>query len=173
MCNASRTRAIPQHNYVSCKKVEVRYAGTRVPEHVHGNCVLCLNSNGHNVEDTSALTVEQGRARYGVMIRNYMLADSSAGQSSGPDVASIATGTISVVGCIAVAAAGTATAKYVDVRLNNLLLASCLHVEKDSCLHHLTYRAGAQTEIGLYIFWAIYVVVIGAYAANKLGGSKS
>ena len=44
--------------------------------------------------------------------------DSLAGQSSGPDVASIATGTISVVGCIAVAAAGTATAKYIDVRLN-------------------------------------------------------
>ena len=46
--------------------------------------------------------------------------DSSAGQSSGPDVAAIATGTISVVGCIAVAAAGTATAKYIDVRSQHL-----------------------------------------------------
>jgi len=115
------------------------------------------------------------RHNYGITDpqRSYSHSDASAGQSSGPDVASIATGTISVVGCVAVAAAGTATAKYIDVRLNTLLLASCPFVPKLPCLHHLNYPNVAQTEIGLYIFWAIYIVVIGAYAANKLGGSKS
>ena len=50
----------------------------------------------------------------------YVGAETLASESSGPDVAAIATGTISFVGCIAVAAAGTATAKYIDVRSQHL-----------------------------------------------------
>lgn len=100
--------------------------------------------------------------------------ESLAAQSSGPDVAAIATGTISFVGCIAVAAAGTATAKYIDVRRASQLLIITCFVTSCLCCSGvlLTQVAAAQTEVGLYIFWAIYVVVIGAYVANRLGGAK-
>lgn len=75
---------------------------------------------------------------YSVEPKVYVETAADRDQQSGPDVGTIATSAVAITGAVALAVAGTATAKY------------------------------WQTDLGLYAFWAVYILGGGAFVASKL-----